>query len=287
MLSVMPDIVLNALHVSYFTLITVWFDVIFILQLRKLNPERLSVFIYLFSRFQFILCASIVPGAVLTKVIKRRRRRTKNSTVRELLRNLPKVAELLTTELGFGPRQSHPTAHALHRAGGTSHSFMPIVSLLSYQVLDIYLCLFSILTHFHTYFLPFPYSIFYIHLFCHIHSHSSTLRQSFLVSSNTVIFVLFCFMPTPFIFLLPLSPSSPSFTSFPFTFFFPHSPYCFPSLPECMLTLRGKGVAGEPADLVVDGKRGSEKRRAHSPVVSEGGDGQCAPGKRRTLGLLV
>lgn len=124
MLSVMPDIVLNALHVSYFTLITIWFDAIFILQLRKLNPERLSVFIHLFSCFEFILCASIVLGAVLTKILKRRRRRTKNSTIRELLRNLPKVAELLMTELGFGPRQSHPTAHALYRAGGTSHSFL-------------------------------------------------------------------------------------------------------------------------------------------------------------------
>lgn len=125
MLSVMPDIVLNALRVSYFTLIAIWFDVIFILQLRKLNPERLSVFIQLFSCFEFILGVSIVLGAaVLTKILKRRRRRTKNSTIRELLRNLPKVAELLTTELGFGPRQSHPTAHALHRAGGTSHSFL-------------------------------------------------------------------------------------------------------------------------------------------------------------------
>ena len=72
MLSVMPDVV-KTLYVSHFTLITIWFDIIFILQLRKQNPERLSVFINWFGCFEFILCASIFLGAALTKALKQRR----------------------------------------------------------------------------------------------------------------------------------------------------------------------------------------------------------------------
>lgn len=42
MLAVLPDIVLNALHVSHFILTTIWFDVIFLLQLRKLSHREVK-----------------------------------------------------------------------------------------------------------------------------------------------------------------------------------------------------------------------------------------------------
>ena len=114
MLSVMPEVV-KTLYVSSFTLITIWFDVIFILQLRKLNPERWSVFINWWGGFEFVLRASAVPGAALTKTLKRRTATTQllhQGLSRDLLaaaellfRNLLAVAELLRTELGFGLKQ--------------------------------------------------------------------------------------------------------------------------------------------------------------------------------------
>ena len=71
MLSVMPEVV-KTLHVSSFTLITIWFDVIFISQLRKLNPERLRVLITWLGCFEFILRAAL-SWVLLWQAPRRRR----------------------------------------------------------------------------------------------------------------------------------------------------------------------------------------------------------------------
>lgn len=60
------------------------------------------------------------------------------------------------------------------------------------------------------------------------HSLSRALKLSFPLSRNTVSFVLFCCMFASFLFLLPLFPLSPSFTSCPFHLLFPS----FPGLPS-------------------------------------------------------
>lgn len=147
-------------------------------------------------------------------------------TIRELLRNLAKVAGLPRTELGFGPRKSW--VHSLKLWD------IPLIFMASFP------SFLPSLKHlpFRTCFLPFIFTFSLIFTFsCHWGCHSLSLGTLL-----TLCCFALCLQHLYFYFLcLPLPLALPLFL---FTFLFLYSPDYLPFLPECLLAPTGKGGLG-------------------------------------------
>lgn len=180
-------------------------------------------------------------------------RTTTYFTVRELWRNLPKLAQVLRTELRFWPRKPD------HQAMGTSLSFLCpcfpffLTKCKAFTFLLFSILIFSYLLLFFPHIPSFKFTFHIIFAFMYIEVIIPTLQEHF----SLCCFAL-CLCP---LFLLPLSPSSPSsFTSFPFHFPFLYSPTFLPRQSGRQYSEAKKGWGNE---LMRKETQGKEEWRTH------------------------